>query len=66
MKNRLVFAKGLGEGRKNWEFGMSKCKVLHIGWINMITLFSGTGNYIQYPVISHNGKEYKKGMSVCN
>ena len=20
----------------------------------------GTGNYIQYPVISHNGKEYEK------
>ena len=24
-----------------------------------------TGNYIQYPVINHNGKEYKKRMCVC-
>ena len=25
-----------------------------------------TGNYIQYPAINHNGKEYKKKrMSIC-
>ena len=26
---------------------------------NKVLLYS-TGNYIQYPVINHNGKEYKK------
>ena len=26
---------------------------------NKVLLFS-TGNYIQYPVIKHNGKEYEK------
>ena len=27
----------------------------------MVLLYS-TGNYIQYPVINHNGKEYEKNI----
>ena len=42
------------------EFGVSRCKLLHIGWINNKVLLYSTGNYIQYPVISYNGKEYEK------
>ena len=55
-----------GEG-KDWEFGTSRCK-LYIGWINNKDLLYSTGNYIQYPVINHNGKEYEKGYiteSLC-
>ena len=48
-----------GGGGKDWEFGVSRCKLVHIGWINKVLLYS-TGNYIQYPVINHNGKEYEK------
>ena len=29
-------------------------------WINNKVLLYSTGSYIQYPVISHNGKEYEK------
>ena len=29
-------------------------------WINTEVQLYSTGNYIQYPVINHNGKEYKK------
>ena len=43
-----------------WEFGVSRCKQLHIGWINNKVLLYSTGNYIQYPAINHNGKEYEK------
>ena len=32
--------------------------LLYIGWINSKVLLYSTGNYIQYPVINHNGKEY--------
>ena len=33
---------------------------------NKVLLYS-TGNYIQYPVISHNGKEYEKEyIYICN
>ena len=44
-----------GEGM-DWEFGISRGKLLCIGWINN----KGIGNYIQYPVTNHNGKEYEK------
>ena len=50
---------GCWEG-KDWEFGVSRCKLLYIGWINNKVLLYSTGNYIQYPVISHNGKENGK------
>ena len=46
-------------GRMDWEFGMSRCKLLYIEWINNKVLLYSTGNYIQYPVINHNGKEYE-------
>ena len=48
------------EGGLDWEFGISRCKLLYIEWINNKVLLSSTGNYIQYPVINHNGKEYEK------
>ena len=47
-------------GGTGWEFGISRCKLLHIGWINNKVLLYSTGNYIQCPVINHNGKEYIK------
>ena len=58
LDNRLVVAKRWG-----WvggEFGISRCKLLYIEWINNTVLLSNIGNYIQYPVINHHGKEYEK------
>ena len=61
IENRLVVAKGeLGGGGMDWEFGISRSKLLYIGWINNKVLLYNTGNYIQYPVINCNGKEYEK------
>ena len=49
-----------------WEFGVSRCKPVYIEWINNKVLLYSTGNYIQYPVINHNGKEYKKkNVYIC-
>ena len=54
IENRLVFAKG--EGRRNdWEFGISICKLLYLGYIDNKILLYTTGNYSQYSVINHNG-----------
>ena len=39
---------------------MSGCKLLHIGWINNKVQLYSTGNYIQYPMVNCNGKEYEK------
>ena len=47
-------------GGMDWEFGISRCKVLYIEWINSKVLLYSTGIYIQYPVINHNGKEHEK------
>ena len=35
-----------------------------VAQINNKVLLYSTGNYIQYPVIDHNGKEYEKRMYV--
>ena len=54
-----------GRGRKggkgmNWEFGVDRYKLLHLGWINNRVLLYSIGNCIQYPVINCNGKAYLK------
>ena len=65
-EDRLGTTKGAEDGRgKDWVFGIGRCKLLHTGWINNKVLLHShqgsplysTGNYIQYPVINHNGKE---------
>ena len=44
----------------DWEFEVSRCKLLYREWINNKVLMYSTGNYIQYPVINHYGKKYEK------
>ena len=48
-------------GEEQREVSASRCKLLCTEWINNILLCS-TGNYIQYPVISHNRKNIKKNV----
>ena len=58
-REHTVVAKGEEAGRgTDWEFQISRCKLLCLGWINNKVLLYSTGNYIQYPVINHNGKEF--------
>ena len=42
------------------EFGVSRCKLLHLERINSKVLLCSAGNYIQFHGIDHDGKEYKK------
>ena len=59
-ENRAVVAKGEGAGgQMEWKVGVSRCKFLYTEWINKVLLYS-PGNYIQYSVINHHGKEYEK------
>ena len=39
--------------------GISRCKILHVEWINKKVILYSTGNYIQYPMINHNEKIFK-------
>ena len=50
IEKRLVIAKG----GKDCEFGRSRLKPVHIGYISNKVLLYSTGNYIQYPVINHH------------
>ena len=48
-----------------WEVGVSRGKLLYMEWINKVLLYSAENCWcIQYPMINHNGKEYKKGMDI--
>ena len=55
-----MVARGSCGGGNDWEVGTSRFKLLYTEWINNKVLLCSTGNYIQYPVINHNGKEYKE------
>ena len=47
---------GGGKGGMEWPFGISRCKLLHIGWISDKVVLYSRGNYSQCPVINHMGK----------
>ena len=56
----------VGGGRGvDGEFGVGRCKLLHLEWINSKVLMYSTGNHIEYPVINYNGKEFKKNVCMC-
>ena len=48
---------GMGEGCGS--LGLEDANS-HIEWINNKVLLYSTGNYIQYSLINHHGKEYEK------
>ena len=50
--------RGGGWGREGLGLGLADASYLYVEWINKVLLYS-TGNYIQYPVINLNGKEYE-------
>ena len=53
-------------GREGGEVAVSRWKLLYIEWTNNKVLLYSTENYIQYPMINHNGKEYlKKNVYLC-
>ena len=56
----LCLPRGWGREEKEWELGISRGKVLYRVWINNKVLLYSTGNYIQYLMTNHNGKECKK------
>ena len=51
-------------GGINQESEISRYKLLYTK-SNQILLYT-TGNYIQYPKINHNGKEYEKNIHIYN
>ena len=59
MESKCVVAKEGGDkGGMDWEFEISRCKLLHIAWINNKDLLYSTRNYIQSSVMNHNQNIY--------
>ena len=50
----------MGGSGVNWEFGLSRCKLLNLEWISSEVLLYSTGNYIQSLVIEHDRRYYEK------
>ena len=50
--------RGGNGGGIDWEFGISRCKLLYIEWLNKSNCIAQVTT-IQYPVINDNGKEYE-------
>ena len=50
IEDRFVVAKKEGVSGMGWEFGVSRCKLLHLEWINKVLL------YTQSPGINYDGK----------
>ena len=63
-ENRLVVAKEEGAGEEiDWEFEVSRCKLLCTEWINNKVVLNSTQNYIEYLKINHSGKRnFKKNV----
>ena len=60
--NRITYIEyrlGLTRVRKDWEVEIADINY-YIGCLNNKVLLYRIGMYIQYPLIKHNGKEYKK------
>ena len=52
-----MVAKEAGRGGgTDWEFGISRCKLLYTEWINNKVLLYSPGHSIQYLIINLNGK----------
>lgn len=41
---------------------MSRCRLLHMGWINSKGVLYSTGDYSQYPTINRSVKEHLKSQ----
>ena len=57
--DKKLILNGIRWEGKDWEFGISRCKLSHRMENNKVLLYS-IGNYVQYPVINYIGKEYEK------
>ena len=47
---------GGGGSGMDLDLGVSRCKLLHLEWVNNKVLLYSTGNYSQSPGTDHDGK----------
>ena len=55
---------GRGGSGMDWEFGVSRCKLLPLEWVSNEILLYSTGKYIQSLVMEYDGGNMKKRMYI--
>ena len=48
-------AGGRGRSVMDWEFGVGRCKLLHLEWMSNEVLLYSTENYLPFLGIEHDG-----------
>ena len=51
----IFHSRNWGGSGTDWEFGISRCKLLHMEWISNEVLLNGTGNYLPSLLMEHDG-----------
>ena len=46
-REKTCSCQGWGWGERDWKFGISRCKLICIGWINNKVLLVNMGNCVQ-------------------
>ena len=60
-----MVAKGEGEGSgMDGEFGVGRCKLLHLEWMGNEVLLYSTGNCVQSLGIGNDGRQYEKKQCI--
>ena len=64
----MCHCQGAGKvgGRTDWNFEISRCKLVYIEWINNKILLYNTRNYIQYSVIEVTVEKKRKNTHMYN
>ena len=59
-REQTCVCRGGEERGGDWEFGVSRRKLLHLEGLSNGVLPYSTGNYIQYLGTDHDGRKYRK------
>ena len=57
---------GRERSRRDWEFGVNRCKLLLLEWISNGILLHSTGNYVGSLVMEHGNVRKKECIYVCD
>ena len=61
-----MVAKGEGKSLRDWEFGVSRCKLFHREYRSSEVLLYSTGKYIQSLGLEDDARQYeKKNEYIC-
>ena len=63
-RKELWLPRGRELGELEWEGRISRCKLFNTEGINQKVLLHSTGNYIQCPMMNHNGKDSFKNKAL--